>query len=200
MIHTTTKYFSSSIVTLSLCAITIPSCVTDESSVDAEAFALSLIERYEAQGNLVAIDEDEHDAFQFTSPEARESFAEELELAGFGLEHDDTFRNIASNWIGQGSSSHATNLETGMVVWDFSTTNNSTKIKKAADVIGRVYHPSGVYVECDEGQSSSYNTCSVVTTIASGYNSAVGSHHACEKKNAFSSWNCTPWFYSADNL
>lgn len=172
-------------------------CIEADDDVDPETITLDLIESYERRGELSFLDVERRQAFQLTSADAEARFHEDLELAGLLFERDDTFRNVASNWIGQGSTTHS--VAPGLDQWTFDTVNNSTRIKVAANVIGTVHHTSGATTNCDNSTSTSVNSCTIYTLTGSGYNYATGSHRACEKKTIIWWWDCTPWFQSKAN-
>lgn len=102
-----------------------------------------------------------------------------------------------SDWFCSGSTSHSFGPDNS-IIWTFTTTNNSTRTKRQAPVTGRIYHPNGTVLTCNDGDGNSGNSCSIPTTVGSGYDSAVGEHFCCEKRSF--SYVCTNVFFTADSL
>jgi len=96
-----------------------------------------------------------------------------------------------SNWICYGESTHTIDVANNLVIWRFYTQNNSTKLKKQALVIGRVWHTQGGgYLECSANDNVGSNTCFIQTPLGSGYEYSSGQHRCCERKNVFADFKC----------
>lgn len=106
--------------------------------------------------------------------------------------------NVVEDWFCVGSTSHSGPDANGLIVWTFTTQNNSTRNHRHSPVYGSVFNPNGGVLTCTGDSSVDFNLCSIPVTLNSGYNSAAGEHRCCEKRTF--SQECTDTFFTSDAL